>query len=462
MASPYLEKKVNESRQEKQKYFAKVLSENAIWNNYLRAIDTEGVFGEWAWAESMYFIWLDISNMFIFGLQPYELQPLDPEFNINIPSLEEWLQGIKIKIEPKDVGEAYSEFWWDYFQEEIPPELDYTRFLLDNIWPEYRPWLIQQVTRKLIVGVSAYGMAYVDPPVIRDFIRATLFELAKRRMDFNRIRKLYQIVVGKGLISEGTVEGIYNRLALHFQALFENFILDYNLLNYSKLCKRGSQKATFPIVTWRGEEHDVEYIKFDEINCGFILNVTPLNHGILMDRKSIYKPNPRAPWPKGTMVNAWFIDWKVRQMTYRYRATGVAFGNYQRPEETLAYYRSERADHYHQLRLFFYHLDALVDAILEHEDVDIFRKNLYKRAVAMLIGHKKKRHKWGYDAFKSMSEEEFKAWWLEYWRRQGLDVNTLNKLYERVSKWLPRLRSDLENLGERVRRRREQLALLLR
>ncbi|RLE94902.1 MAG: hypothetical protein DRJ96_09080 [Thermoprotei archaeon] len=462
MASPYLEKKVNESRQEKQKYFAKVLSENAIWNNYLRAIDTEGVFGEWAWAESMYFIWLDISNLFIFGLEPYETAPLDPEFRAELPTLEEFLQGIKLKLIPLDVGEAYRQFYWDYYQGRVPPLLDYATFVLATCWPEYFGWLIEQKRRKLIVGESTYGTSYVDPPVIRDFIRATLLELAKRRMDFNRIRKLYQVAVDRGFIVEGVVEAIYNRLALHFQALFETFILDYNLLNYSKLCKRGSQKATFPIITWRGEEYDVEFTRFDELNAGFILNITPLNLGILMDRKSMFKPNPRAPAKVGTPVPAHFIDWKVRRMISRYRATGVAFGNYQRPEETLAYYRSERADHYHQLRLFFYHLDALVDAILEHEDVDVFRKNLYKRAVAMLIGHKKKRHRWGYDAFKSMSEEEFKAWWLEYWRRQGLDVNTLNKLYERVSKWLPRLRSDLENLGERVRRRREQLALLLR
>lgn len=446
---------------EKRRYFEKVLSESAIWNNYQRALDTEDYFAEWSWSETMYFIWLNISSLFIFGLEPYELEPWDPEFNIKIPSLEEWLQGVKIKIEPKTVGEAYGEFWKDYFNIEIPPILDFDTFVEDNVKPEYAEDIRRRKAGKLVVGESKYGEAYVDPPVIRDLIRSTLYELARRRMDFNRIREIYRIAVDRGLITEGMAESIFNRLVIHFQPLFETLILDYNLLNYSKLARRGSHSATFPVITWRGEEHDVEFTKFDELNCGLILNVTPLNLGLLLPRELIFKPGPRALAVTGTPPAAWFIDWKVRQQIYRYRATGVGFGNYQRPDETTAYYRSERADQYHLLRLFFYHLDSLVDAILEGEDVDVFRLNLYRRAAAMLIGHKKKRHRWGYAAFRDMTEEEFKQWWLDYWAKQGLNTSLLEKIYERVGKWLPSLRSGLEELGERVRRRRLQLAQAL-
>lgn len=458
MASSYLEWKLSESAREKRKYFAKLLSESAIWTNYLRAIDTEDYFSEWAWAESAFFIWLDISNLLIFGLEPYELEPLDPEYRTELPTLEEWKQGIKLKLIPIDVGKAWMLFYWDVFGEKVPPLLDFLTLITALCWPEYLGWLLEQKKRKLIVGETPYGTGYVDPPVIREFLRTSLFELARRRMDFNRIRRVYQTIVDQGLVAEGLVEAIYNRLALHTQTLFENFVLDFNLLNYSKLCKRASERATFPVTTWRGEEFDVEFSKFDEINCGFILDVTPLNLGLLVDRKSIYKPSPIAKWEAGTTTLSWFIDWKVRRMISRYRATGVAFGNYQKPEETLKWYQSERADHYHQFRAFFYHLDALVDTALEKEDVDAFRKNLYRRAAAMLIGHKKKRHKWGYGAYKAMSEEEFKSWWLAYWERQGLKPELLNRIYEMVRAWLPSARRDLEELGRRVRERRYRLA----
>lgn len=446
---------------EKKKYWAKVLKEEAIWTNYLRSVDTEDIFNEWAWSESMFFIWLNISSLFIFGLEPYELEPLDPEFNIEVPSLAEWLQGIKVKIIPKTVGEAWKEFYWDYYKEEVPPEVDFDIFVDATILPEYLQYIYEQKYRKLRVGYSKYGECFVDPPVIRDFIRSTLYELIKRRIDLERIRKIFKIAVERGFMVEGIVESIYNRMVMHLQSIFESFILDYNLLNYSKLCSRGSEKTTIPITTWRGIVLDMEISKFDEINMGFILNVTPLNLGILMSRKSVFKPSPISPHKVGTCVPAHFIDWKVRRMVSRYRATGVGFGNYQRPEEAFDFHRSERADHYHAIRDFYRHIDNLVENILANKGIDRYHMNMYKRAVSMLIGHKKKRHKWGYAAFRSMSEEEFRDWWIDYWARQGLDINILSELYNMVIKWLKPLRGKLEELGKRLSQRRKQLAQAL-
>jgi len=446
---------------QKRKYWSKVLKETAIWANYQRSLDTEGIFSEWAWAESMFFIWMNISSLFIFGLEPYELEPLDPEFSIELPSLEEFLQGIKLKFKSETVGEAYKEFKWDYFQEEVPPVLDFETFLADTLFAEYLQYLLKQKERKMRVGYSVVGECYVDPPVIRDLIRATLYELAKRRIDFERIRKLYRIAIDKLGIAEGIIEAIYNRLALHFQVLFNNFILDYNLLNYSRLCARGSKRTTFTITTWRGETFNVKISRFDELNMGFILDITPLNLGILMPRKSVYKPSPRATAKKGTTIPSYFIDWKVRRMVSRYRATGIGFGNYQRPEEAFEFHKSERADHYHQLREFYRHIDNLVENLLANKNIDKYRLNMYKRAVAMLIGHKKKRHKWGYSAFKDMSEEEFKEFWLEYWSKQGLDINILNELYDSVIRWIQPLRQRLGDLGRRLAQRRKQLAQAL-
>ena len=458
MASPYLETKTTESVLEKRKYFSKVLSESAIWTNFQRILDTLSLFSEWAWSESLFFIWLDISNLFIFGLDPTELLPLDPEFHVKLPTIQEFLQGIKLKLEPVDVGEAWRIFYWDIYNLEVPPLLDFVTFIIAQCWPEYLGFILEQQKRKLIVGESVYGKSYVDPPVIREFIRSSLWELARRRMDLTRIRQFYQVVVDKARINEGIVEAIYNRLVLHFHTIFDKFILDYNLLNYSKLCEAESETTKIGMVTWRGEYKEIEFKKFDEVNCGFILDITPLNLGILMDDKILYKPSPLETHDTGTTVLSDFIDWKTRRMISRYFATSVAFGNYQRPEETLSFHTSERADHHHQLRTFYYYIDAIVDSILEKEDVSIFHKNLYKRATAMLIGHKKKRHKWGYEAYKAMTEEEFKEYWLGYWEKQGLNTSILNKIYQVIGKWVKRYRRNLEDLGESLKRKRYNLS----
>ena len=137
MSSPFLETKTSESVMEKRKYFNKLLSESAIWTNFQRTLDTISLFSEWAWAESLFFIWLDISNLFIFGLDPTELLPLDPEFHVKLPTIQEFLQGIKLKLEPVDVGEAWRIFYWDIYNLEVPPLLDFVTFITAQCYPEY-------------------------------------------------------------------------------------------------------------------------------------------------------------------------------------------------------------------------------------------------------------------------------------------------------------------------------------
>lgn len=447
---------------QKRKYWSKILKESAIWTNYQRAVDTASLFEEHAWRQTMFFIWLDISGVFSLGLQPYEMEPLDPEFETKLPTVEEFLQGIKLKVIRADVGETWLRFWWDIYRHRVPPLLDYLCLVMATVYPEYADAFLGQLKRKLTVGESVYGVSYVDPVTVRDLMRSTLLRLAQKRMDFTRIKVVFDEMVEKKLVAEHMVELIYNRMALHAGLLTQVFMLDFNLLGYSRLTPKGSEESKVAFETWRGKLVGAEVSMFEEAQVGLILDVTPLGLGMLMPRgKHVYKPSPRARAEVGTPVLAHFVDWKIRKMSGRYRATGVAFGNYQRPDEAVSWQRSERADHYHQLRDLYRHLDFLVDGILEGRDIDVFRKNLYKRAAAQLIGHRKKRHKWGYKAFESMSEEEFKEWWLEHWRRQGLSINILEDIYQQVVRWAPQVRGQLRELGERLSERRKQLAALV-
>jgi hypothetical protein len=53
-----------------------------------------------------------------------------------------------------------------------------------------------------------------------------------------------------------------------------------------------------------------------------------------------------------------------------------------------------------------------------------------------------------------MEEPELRNWWLDYWSSQGLDRALLEKLYENVKTWLPRIVDVKRELGRRVRLRR--------
>lgn len=454
--SEYLIRRIEQLAQEKQAYFSKVLSESAIFANVQRTRDVGGYFGEQSFAQTMYFIWLNISGMFIFGLDPRELEPLDPEFEVSLPSEKEWLAGVKLKITPVSLDDAWAKFWQEVFKTVVPPKADYwafvEKFFKEKFWDD----LLRRRYGKLIVGQTKYGEGYIDPQVVRDFLRATLYKMHNQRIDFPRTKTLFEEVAAQFGIDAGVVEGLFNRFALHFQSIFTTFFLGYNLLGYSPLAKRGSDATLVPVVTWRGEEVEAHVRLWQEVNMGFILGVTPLGMGMLTPPEDVYEYVTDKLTPYITA----FVDWKTRKQIERFPATPAAFGNYQRPDEALSPWGNDRLEHWAETRALADAVASIADAVAEQAGVDAFRRNLYRRAAAMLVGYRKKRHVWGYDAWRNMSEEEFKAWWLAYWEKQGLNINLLNSIYDKVSVCLNQIRNRSLELGQRVKRRKYAQALL--
>ena len=443
--------------EQKRKYHSKVLSLDALGLLFDRVLDIESLFGEWMWQYLVMFINFDISSLFIWGLDPSELEPLNFDFDVELPSVEEWLQGIKIKFEKIDLGEQWKRVLEEYLHEIVPPKLDFSTFVEWNVEEEWQPPTQEQQKRKLIVGVTKYAEGYVDPPVIREFLRATFYELFKRRPDFERLYTVYKETIEKLGIAEHVAESTFNRIALLHNAMYENFILGYGILGISKLSPQGKYSSKVPVFTWKREYFEANYAKLAELQAGFILGITPLGLGLLMPRERFYKGTKigtTPPW-------IWLVDWKGRRALNRFRATPPGIANYQKTDEMLDYHRSERVDQWHELQTIRYAVDSLVTELLKDKGIGAFELNLYRRAANQLIGHRKKRHRWGFGAFRSMSEEEFKEWWLGYWERQGLKREYLELIYERLSRVLPCLRDRAQELGERLKRVRYRVAKYL-
>jgi len=454
--SEYFVRRMQSLTEEKQLYFNKVLSESAIFNNIQQVRSLFPHFQENTYAQTMYFIWMNISGMFIFSLDPRELEPLDPEYDISLPSQSEWEQGIKLKIEPVSLDDTWAKFWQEVFGQLVPPSADFWSFVQGFFNEQYWDDLLKRFYGKLIVGVTKYGEGYVDPQAVRDFLRATLYKMHNQRIDFPRTRDLFAQVAEQFGIEEGVVEALYNRFALHFQSLFTTFFLGYNLLGISPLAKRGSDATVVPVVTWRGEEAEAHARLWQDVNVGFILGVTPLGYGLLLPPEDIY----RYVTDKLLAPVVAFTDWKAKRQLQRFPATPAGFANYQRPDETLSPFNNERLEAWAESRSYADVVAGVADSIAEQAGADPFRRNLYRRAAMMLLGYRKKRHQWGYDAWKNMSEDEFKDWWLEYWANQGLDKNILNQIYNNVSVCLTNLRQKSLQAGLKVKRRKYALAAL--
>jgi|GEM_PF-1597470 len=454
MAFEELDRYLKLKQRAKRKYAEKVLSLSAMDLMYQRILDVEDWTWDWMWQYIPLFIDLDISSLFIFAISPEELLPMSLDFKIELPTIEEWLEGIRLKFVPIAIGDYWKTFMYEYFELVVPPVLDYPTAIEHIVPPEYEEYFKKEESKKARYGVTKYGEGYYDPPVIREFMRATFLEIFKRKPRLKRLRDWLKEVKRTQDFAEWVPASAYHRIALLHEILYNDFILDFGLLNISVLHPKEEKGRSVEIEDYEGVSRTVEYETLPDAEMGFILDISYLNVDYLIPRDFRYKKTVVGVTPYHT----WFSDKKVRDFIARYRATHIGFINYQRIEEMMDWHKSERAEQYGELQRIRYTIDSMVTNILKDKDVDAFRLNLYRRAVNQLIGHKKKRHKWGYDGWKAMSEEEFKNWWIEHWVRQGLNRDLLNLLYERLIKICQYLRDESEELGKRLKRTRERLA----
>jgi len=453
MAFEELDRYIKLKQRAKRKYAEKVLSLSAMDIMYQRILDGESWFSDWAWQYLPLFLNLNISSLFIFALSPEELLPFSLDFVIELPSIEEWLEGIRLKFKKIDIGTQWQDFFYKYYLEIVPPKLDFDTFIDFTIPDIWIPSFKREKERKLIIGKTKYGEGYVDPPVIREFLTSTFYELFKRKPRYERLKELIDEVMKTQEIEEWVGATVFHRINMLTECIYQDFILDVGILNISVLHPKSSKHSVI-IEDYTGIPRVVEYEKLHDIQMGFILDISYLNEGYLLPKNFRYRVTVVGVTPYFIM----FQDKRVRDLISRFRATHIGFINYQRIEEMMDWHKSERAEQYGELQRIRYTIDSMVTNILKDKDVDAFRLNLYKRAVNQLIGHKKKRHKWGYDGWKAMTEEEFKNWWIEHWVRQGLNRDLLNLLYERLIKVCQYLRDESEKLGERLKRTRERLA----
>jgi len=458
MSTLSIEQLIKEVRNQKYKYHKKVLSGSAVDVGFQRIRDIYPYLQQISAEYTLFFNFLNISSIYTLGLNPSELEPLNIDFEIELPSLEEYLEGIKIKIEPIEFPEAFKEFELEEFQIEIPP-----LSTIEELTPEIiiKPFVLPAIEtekRKLVIGVTKYGEGYVDPPLVREFLRSTYYMLLKKRFYLPLVRNYIDEFCKVLNIETPIIETLYNRAVLLHQALYEGFVLGYNVLGVSKLSRKEGDYYLIDVITYRGDTVTVRFRSLQELLWGFILGVTPLGYGLLLPREEIFKKRLSPRRGIEVRVLPEFVHWRYRRLLGRMFATPLAYSNYQRFKEMYDYHASDRTGVFGELTADKYFIESVVASILDRYDVDKVRQVAYRKAVLQLIGYVKKRHRWGYKIFRYMDEETFKKWWIEHWVRQGLNKAILEELYERCRIWLKPMRRKWEELGKKVKRLRYQLA----
>jgi hypothetical protein len=213
--------------------------------------------------------------------------------------------------------------------------------------------------------------------------------------------------------------------------------------------------AVIPFMDAKGNIYNLKFSSLDQLQMGWILGVTPLGYGLLLPKKSIYRLPEGKKNPPIIQV---MLD-KIRGMIDRLTMTTWAYTNYNKPEEMVNYHKSDKADQYDLLQSQRRFVENWVYAKVPSDEANPVRIRQYQNAVLQAVCWRAKRHKWGFNSWEYMTEDQFKEWWLNYWFGQGLSNETLNNLYSGMSTWLKRLREEKLKLGKRVQERRKRLAL---
>jgi len=427
----------------KKKYYEKTLSENAIMTTWTRLLDVEPLFTSYVWLNLAPFDLSQLGIGLLNAILPMDFQPLNIGFEFKIPTIDETLQGIWAKFEPIDFSELYT--WMADFRE----------YIMENFKEEFQPDLLIGVAQKAKYGVTYYARGIYDPIVAREFLRATLHRLRLLRMpDESWIKSMEEVAEILRMVRI-TDDMIFNRLMLLFSAQTQAFILGLGVLGVSRLSKVKDGMVEIPFIDAQRNILEVRFRTLDHLQFGFILGITPLGYGLLLPKDSIYKLIDGKKNPP-------FIKLLIDKMTRIKNSiiyTTYAYSNYNRPEEMIDPHKSDRTNQYALLHQMRRHIENWVYEQIPPEEANPLKIRQYQSAVLQMISWKAKRHRWGYQGWEAMSDEDFLEWWLRNWEAQGLNRQLLLKLQEGMKLWLKRLQEEKLRLGRRVKQRRYHLAL---
>ena len=293
----------------KEKYHQKVLSSNAIYINWIRMLDIQPLFARIVWLDLSIFDLSQLGLGLLYYLLPIDLKPFTIDFDFELPSIDETLQGIWMKFKPVNWEQKYD--WL----------ADFEKYIIKNFKKEYREDLIEYMNLKAIYGKTQYARSYYDPFIPREMMRSTMIRLRLMRTPDTSWLSTMQTIQEVLEITGITDDHVFNRVMMHYSAQSEAFVLGMAVLGKSKLCKMDGDFAVIPFMDSQKNMYDLKFRTLDHIQLGFILGVTPIGYGLLLPKESIY----RLPEGKKNPPIIDVLIEKMRRLTNRLSLTTWAY-----------------------------------------------------------------------------------------------------------------------------------------
>jgi hypothetical protein len=360
------------------------------------------------------------------------VEPLNLEFVWRIPTFDEWFKGVSVVLE----------------KTASPYATAIEQFIQYNINPIVAESIEKTRPAKGRYGESKYGYSYYDPANVREFLRNAITLMFKKHTDPNARKTEIEELAKRLNVNINVAKSSYNRISILISAGNECFILGYGVLGKTKLCEKvthSQPSGLVPFIDYDGKEAVAQITTLDQMQYGMLLGVTTLGYSLVTPRTSIYK--------YGAPIIERGLKEKLESFRKRLMLTAPALSNYVKLEEAASPEKCQRTEIWGELMSMRYMIEHNTEALLRKiaPDVDLFYIRQYKSAILQLLGHIAKRHRWGYNIYKTLEHEELRSWWIGYWAKQGLDQNVLNQLYDNAKTWLSELAYKKVKLGEKLR-----------
>jgi hypothetical protein len=392
---------------EKQKYAQKVASESAVQQN---------VFDIYIYSDQIGFqfdqvildsVFTSLVGIAFFGLDPSEIPVYNLCFDTSLPSAEEFAQGKLINVQNVSCLEKY-------------PEM--TTYISEAV-NALKPSTIQ----KCYWGKSTYEDCYVDPSVIRDYLRSTMLRVFKVPRTGGTQKSIHDSFIANLDMLPEPLKAGWEMSNYIFEAKYRDAWWDYAIWDLSMWAEEETYIVNYenkPVTANPEHPMDVMVVAFWDLGVWDFSFWAEETHSTPEGREMLDR---FAKLYESAMAIADMISFEAKS---RLLTTPLIVANYQTREERENWTISKRVDDFGYTKVWVYMIRDIVRSIVKNAPPGIFR--VYESAAMSLVSRIGRPGGWGYDAFRSMDINTFKRQWIDEWSRKGLDPNILEAIFDRV------------------------------
>jgi len=393
--------------EEKQRYAQKVATEDALQQN---------VFDIYLFSDQIGFqfdqvildsIFTSLVGIAFYGLNPSEIPIFNLCFDTSLPSSDEYVRGKIINVQNISCLDKYPEIS-TYINEAVNA---------------LKPSMIQ----KCYWGVSTYGDCYVDPSVVRDYLRSTMLRVFKIPRAEETQKKIHDSFIANLDMLPDPMKAGWEMSNYSFEAKIRDPYWDYAWWDLSFWAEEESYIVNYeknPVPANPEHAMDVMVVAFWDLGIWDYsfwaeeTHSTPEGIEMLEKFGDLYD---------SVMAIADKISFEAKS---RLLTTPLIVANYQTVEERKNWSISKRVDEFGYSKVWIYTIRNIVRSIVGGVPPGVFR--VYESAAMSLVSRVGRQGGWGYEAFRSMDMDTFRKQWIDEWSNKGLDPDLLRNIFDAV------------------------------